>query len=72
MRVADMRSTPVSRRDLEIAFRTCDCTGVMDDALRFPAFAIALRNVTLEIVSRRPTPKTRIDVKRVVAGDFDD
>ena len=60
------------RRALELAFRTCDCTGNLDDALRFPALAIALKNVAQAIVSRRPIPTPRFDVKRVAAGDFDD
>lgn len=67
-----MNALPVPLRDLEVAFRTCDCTGSLDDALRFPALAIALKNVAQAIVSRRPIPSSRFDVKRAVAGDFDD
>lgn len=61
-----------TRQQLETAFRDCDCTGSLDDALRFPALAIALKNVAQAIVSRRPIPTPRFDVKRAVAGDLDD
>lgn len=67
-----MNSAATSRSDLEVAFRSCDCTGNLDDALRFPALAIALRNVAQAIAARRPIPTPRFDVKRAVAGDFDD
>ena len=67
-----MTSLPVPRRDLEVAFRSCNCTGNLDDALRFPALAIALRNVAQAIAARRPIPAPHFDVKRVAAGDFDD
>ena len=67
-----MNAMPIPRRDLEVAFRSCDCTGSLDDALRFPALAIALRNVAQAIAARRPIPTPRFDVKRAIAGDFDD
>ena len=67
-----MSTLPVPRRDLEVAFRSCDCAGDLDAALSFPALAIALRNVARTIAARRPTPTHRLDVKRVAAGDFDD
>ena len=67
-----MNAMPIPRRDLEVAFRSCDCTGSLDDALRFPALAIALRNVAQAIAARRSIPTPRFDVKRVAAGDFDD
>ena len=67
-----MNALPIPRRDLEVAFRTCDCTGDLDDALRFPALAIALKNVAQTIAARRPIPTPRFDVKRAIAGDFDD
>ena len=67
-----MSTLSVPRRDLEIAFRSCDCTGSLDDALRFPALAIALKNVSETIEARRVTKLPRIDFKRATAGDFDD
>lgn len=67
-----MSPLPVSRRDLEVAFRSCDCTGSLDEALRFPALAIALKNVSEVIKAGRLRKSQRIDYKRATAGDFDD
>ena len=67
-----MSNLPDPRRDLEIAFRSCDCTGSLDDALRFPALAIALKNVAQTIKARRAEKPVRVDIKRAAAGDSTD
>ena len=67
----DIQQKP-TRAQLAVAFVTCDCKGDLDAALRFPALAIALKNVAETIESRKPIPKPRYDFKRAIAGDFDD
>ena len=62
----------MSRSQLDIAFKTCKCTGDLDAALAFPALAIALKNVAETIEANKPRPKPRYDFKRAIAGDFDD
>lgn len=62
----------VSLKKLKDAFHFCDCKGDLDAALRFPALAIALKNVAETIELRKPVPKPRYDFKRAIAGDFDD
>lgn len=62
----------LNRRQLEVAFNSCNCRGDLDTALLFPALAIALKNVSETIEARRTTKPSRIDFKRATAGDFDD
>jgi len=65
----DIRQKP-TRQQLNTAFRACECKGDLDSALKFPALAIALKNVAECIEARKPKP--RYDFKRAIAGDFDD
>lgn len=67
-----MKSASPSRQQLDVAFRSCACSGDLDTALQFPALAIALKNVAESIKANRPTKPIKIDFKRATAGDFDD
>ena len=67
-----MNSGTLTRQQLDVAFKSCACSGDLDTALRFPALAIALKNVAENIAAPRPTKPIRIDFKRATAGDFDD
>ncbi len=67
-----MSSGSLTRQQLDVAFRSCACSGDLDTALQFPALAIALKNVAENIAAVRPSKPKRIDFKRVTAGDFDD
>ncbi len=67
-----MNSGSFTRQQLDAAFRSCACSGDLDTALRFPALAIAIKNVAESIAADRPSKPKRIDFKRATAGDFDD
>jgi len=67
-----MINNSINRSKLDLAFRSCGCTGDLDAALTFPALAIALKNVAETIEANKPRPKPRYDFKRAIAGDFDD
>ena len=67
-----MNSAGITRQQLDVAFRSCACSGDLDTALQFPALAIALKNVAEGLAAQRPIKPIRIDFKRATAGDFDD
>lgn len=57
-----------TREDLQRALHASGCSISLDEALKSPALALALRN-TAAALSDRPRAPRRIDVRRLAAND---